>query len=397
MKISLTKPLSLAALGFALAACGGGGGSSESRAVAGQNTVVVATVAADYSGSNIQLVEIDNGSYTALPGVIGEGSDQSDATAVRFGEHFYRLGRFNIDELSKYSFDAPSTPIYQYSTLDNPEDKTGNPYTVAFVNEQKAYVIQYGENEVLIVNPSAQTEDAFITGRMDLSAYADADGSAEAADGIIVDGKLFVVMQRLVNYSPAEEGVNAYIAVFDISSNSEIDTNPNDDPSNLKGIELETRNPNKFVYNKNTGLYLQSTGDAFYSYAGRDPGYTGGISKIDLSDYSVRMMLDDGEAGNAPYGFMYNLEIVDAQTVYFVGYQSYGNYNLYRLNPSTGAVVAVEGYSNMNISNIAADAEGNLWIGISDVSQPRIELFDGETTVETIGLLQNPGAILFAK
>ncbi|WP_417765786.1 hypothetical protein [Spongiibacter tropicus] len=398
MKTSLINPLSIVALSLAVSACGGGSsGGGKSQPVAGENTVVVSTVAFDYSGSNIQLIEFENDDYTVMPGVVGEGADQSDTTAVRYGEHFYRLGRYNIDNLTKYNFDAPSTPIYNYSTLNDPEDASGNPYTVAFASEEKAYVIQYGENEVLIINPSAQTEDEFIIGGLDLSAYEDADGAAEASDGVIVDGKLFVVMQRLVNFSPAEEGVSSYIAVFDINTGAEIDTNPNDDSGNLKGIELTTRNPNKFVYREDVGLFLQSTGDAFYSYAGRDPGYTGGITKIDTNDYSVSMIVDDGDADSHPYGFMYNLAVVDAQNAYFVGYESYQNYNLYHFDPSTGGVEAVAAYSGLDISELAVGPQGNLWIGISDVSQPRIELFDGEDTLGTIGLLQNPGAILFAK
>jgi hypothetical protein len=43
-----------------------------------------------------------------------------------------------------------------------------------------------------------------------------------------------------------------------------------------------------------------------------------------------------------------------------------------------------------------SDVSGNLWIGISDSAQPRIELIDGaKTLVETIGLNQNPGEIAF--
>ncbi|MBD2858683.1 hypothetical protein IB286_06630 [Spongiibacter sp. KMU-158] len=394
MKSSLNKLFGLAALALGVTACGGGG-SNGATPVAGENTVVVSTKAADFSGSDIQLIDLSEG-YTAQSGVAP--TDQSDTTVARYGEYFYRLGRFNIDELSKYSFDAPSTPIYEYSTKNNAEDATSNPYTVVFASQEKAYIIQYGENEVLIVNPSATTEGEFIIGGIDLSAYADADtsGVAEAADGVIVDGKLFVVMQRLVGYSPAETGVSAYIAVFDTSTDQEIDTNPSDAAENLRGIELSTRNPNKFVYQSGVGLFLQSTGDAFYSYAGRDPGYTGGITKIDTQTYSETMIVDDGDETSHPYGFMYNLAIVNAENGYFVGYESYQNYNLYKFNPNTGAVTAIDAYSGLNITEIATGPQSNLWIGIGDAAQPRIELFDGNNTLETIQLNQNPGAMKFA-
>lgn len=387
-----------AALAVLLTACGGGSSSGgNSDPVAGENTVVVSTVTANFDGSDIQLIDLDEG-FSAMPGIAP--SDQSDTRALRFGEHFYRLGRFNIDTLTKYSFDNPSVALYEHSTLNDPEDPTGNPYTVVFASEEKAYVIQFGSAEILIVNPSAQAQSEFITGSIDLSDYADADasGSPEASDGIIIDGKLFVVMARLVGFSPAEEGVNAYIAVFDTATDEEIDTNPDDDPANRKGIELETRNTNKFAYHEDAGLYLQSTGDAFASDSnGRTPAYTGGITRIDTEDYTVTMVVDDGDTENHPYGFIYNVEILDEDTGYFTGYQSFGNYDLYQFNPSTGDVNAVDGYTGLDMSVLAAGPQGNLWIGIGDPAQPRIELFDGENTVETIGLLQNPGAILFSE
>lgn len=392
--------LGSAALALLLSACGGGSSGGNNGPVAGENTVVVSTKAADFSGSNIQLIDLEN-DFTTTSGIVGDGADQSDTTVARFGEFFYRLGRNNIDNLTQYSFEAPSTPIYQHSTLNDPEDPSGNPSSVVFANDEKAYVIQYGENEIVIVNPNAQTQDEFIIGGIDLSAYADADASgvAEAADGVIVDGKLFVVMQRLVGFSPAEEGVSAYVAVFDTGTDQEIDTNPNDDPSNLKGIELSTRNPNKFVYQQNAGLLLQSTGDAFYGFNGREPGYTGGITKIDTDSYAETVVVDDG----GEYGFIFNLAVINDNEGYFIAGESFvdGNYtsdaSLYRFNPSSGEASAVTQYSDLNVTEITAGPQGNLWIGIGDEAQPRIELFDGDNTVETIGLQQNPGAILFAE
>lgn len=385
--------LGAAVISATLSACGGSSGSHPVSAVAGSNTAVVMTKAADFSGADIQLVTFDAG-YTASTG--SAPKDQSDYGIARFGENFYHIGRYGIDTVTKYNFNAPATPVYEYSTLKSPEDPTGNPSAMVFVSEQKAYITQYGNNKVLIVNPSAQTEAEFITGELDLSGYADSDtsGASEANSAVIVDGKLFVVMQRLVNFSPAEPNVDAYIAVFNINTDQEIDTDPSDPPENRKGIKLNTRNPGKFVYRSEIGLFLPSTGDAFYSFRGREPGYTGGISKIDTDDYSVELILDDGDADNHPYGFIYNLEVVDASNGYFVGYQSYQNYNLYHFNPATGVANAVSAYTSIDITVLNSDALGNLWIGISDSAQPRIELIDGaKALVETIGLNQNPGEI----
>lgn len=392
------KLLGSLALTSLLAACGGSDGGSSAAPVVGENTVVVATVAADFSGSDIQLVELGS-DVTVTSGVAGK--DQSDFGAARFGEFFYHIGRFNIDEVHKHGFIAPGTPIYQYTTQANAEDPTGNAQRMAFVSNEKAYITQYRTQQVLIVNPSAQTEAEFIIGSLDLSAYADADanGAPEASAAMIVDGKLFVVLQRLVNYSPAEDGVSAYVAVFDTATDTEIDTNPNDAPSVPKGIELSTRNPGKLVYRDGVGLFLQSIGDAYASSRnGRTPGYTGGISKIDTETYSVELIVDDGDNDNHPYGFISNLAIVDANNGYFVGYEGWMNTSLYHFNPSTGAATAVTAYANIDMRTIEADAAGNLWIGIADSASPRIEVLDGQQSLlRTINLIQNPTEILFSK
>ena len=395
LQFKLLGGLALSAL---LSACGGSDGGSSAAPVAGENTVVVATVAADFAGSDIQLVEM-NTEMSVSGGVAGK--DQSDFGAARFGEFFYHIGHFNIDEVHKHGFIAPATPIYAYSTQSNPEDPTGNAQRMAFVSNDKAYITQYETQQVLIVNPSAQTEAEFITGALDISAYADADanGAPEASSALIVDGKLFVVLQRLISVSPAEEGVDAYIAVFDIATDTEIDTNPTDDPSAPKGIKLSTRNPGKLVYREGAGLFLQSIGDAYASSRnGRTPGYTGGISKIDTDTYGLELIVDDGDSNNHPYGFISNLAIVDGENGYFVGYEGWQNTSLYHFNPSTGAATAVSGYANIDIRTIEADATGKLWIGIADPATPRIEVLDGQQNLlHTINLIQNPTEIHFSE
>lgn len=393
----LLMGLSSSIVVLSITACGGGNSSVNVVPVAGSNTVAINTVAADFSGSDVQLLSLDE-DYTLSAGLVP--SDQSDIGTARYNGSFYQVGRFNIDTVAKYNFAAPSTTVYEYSTLNSPEDPTGNPASMVFVSESKAYLTLKKSGKVLIVNPSAQTEAGFIIGELGLSAYADADanGSPEPSAAAIVDGKLFVVMQRLVSFSPAEEGVNAYIAVFDTNNDTEIDTNPNDDAANLKGIELSTRNPGKLDYRAGVGLFLQANGDSFWSFRGRDESlsYTGGITKINTDDYSIDLILDDGDGDNHPYGYIFNITVIDASNVYFVGYQSYQNYNLYHFNPASGQVRAIDAYTGLDISVLGTGPLGNLWMGISDSAQPRIEILDSdENVVQMIGLIQNPGNILF--
>ena len=88
-------------------------------------------------------------------------------------------------------------------------------------------------------------------------------------------------IDRINGWSPVVEGVDPYIAVFDVETDAEIDTNPSDDENNLKGMPIAVRNPLSLFYNSSVGLFVVGSGDpngaAFY---GRPLGYEGGILKV---------------------------------------------------------------------------------------------------------------------
>lgn len=383
-----------------LAGCGSSGGGGNGP-VAGENVAVVATVAADFSGSDTQLVDLDN-DFETSSGLTPR--DQSDYTVARFGAHFYPIGRFQIDTVSKYSFEDPTNRVYEYSTLDDPEDPTSNPADLVFVNERKAYLIRRESDKVWIVDPSAETEAAFKLGELDLSAYRDADenGAPEAVDGVIVDGKLFVVMQRTVDNSPSEPGTSPFVAVFNTETDQEIDTNPDDDAANRKGIELNVRNPGSLVFKPGVGLFLAAIGDPFASFRGEPRRYNGGIVRIDTEDFSTELVVDDGPgtSGEHPFGSIDELVILDAETAFFSGQEGFRNESLFAFNPSTGAAneTPVAGYAGIDIATLAGGPAGNLWVGIGSPDMPRIELLSpDQQRLETIGLIQNPAAIRFAE
>lgn len=395
----LTSSTALAAL--LLAACGGSGGSGGNTMVAGANVAVVATQAPDFSGSDTQLIDLDNNFETSA-GLTPR--DQSDFTLARFGGHFYPIGRFQIDTVAKYDFDAPTQQIYEYSTLDNPEDPTSNPADLVFVDARKAYLVRRESDKVWIVDPSAESEAAFKLGELDLSAYRDADenGAPEPVDGVIVDGKLFVVMQRTVDNSPSDPETSPFVAVFDVATDQEIDTNPNDDAANRKGIELNVRNPNGFAYEPGVGLFLSAIGDPFASFRGEPRRYNGGIVRIDTADFSTTLVVDDGPGmgGENPFGSIDDLVILDADTGFFSGLDSFRNESLFAFNPSTGEAdeTPVASYAGIDIATLAGGPEGNLWVGIGSADMPRIELVTpDQQTLQTIGLIQNPAAIRFAE
>ncbi len=289
----------------------------------------------------------------------------TDIAVACQGNALYRLEKFGRNSITKFSLDAPATHQWQYSVSDAQDTQGGqdfsnsNPYDILTVSDTKAYVIRYGSPLVWIVNPSATSGANFKTGVLDLSAYADADGVPEVASGVIVDGKLFLVMQRLDTNKGWLPGA-AYVAVYDTTTDQEIDTGTSID---TKGILLPVTDPGKILYMPaNDTLYVQAIG----KYAGTLPAkYDGGIVTVNPHFYLTNLLVNDGDADTHPYGNIIELALVSPDKGYFVGYATWQDTSLYAFNPTTGEVNAtpIAGLQNIDISDINVDASGKLWVG----------------------------------
>jgi len=350
---------------------------------------VVATMAADYtSGAHSVISKDKSGVRIALNNLKPRGSD---ITVAAYGHYFYMIGRsLDGNNITKYSSSNPQTPIWQFSTNDsNNSAVVSNPHDMIFASATKAYVLRYGTSKVWIVNPSATTPAGFKIGELDLSAYGGADGTPDMDGGVIVNGKLYITLQRLDNYSVTQNG---YIAIFDVKTDKEIDANiPGD---NLKGIPLQVRNPTNIIYEaKTNSLFVQGSGSFF------PVEYTGGIEKIDLNNYAGNVILDDGDATTHPYGLITGLAVVSPDLLYFVGYNSFTDNTLYRLDLKTATIkpTAVSALLHGIIAYITVDKQGLLWV--SDSANATVHIIDplSDTEVDELSTSLNPGKIVFTQ
>ena len=327
---------------------------------------VISTQSSDYSSGDISIISLDD--YSADNTNYGGPSDTSISTD---GEYVYRIGRLPQDNITKVNMDPVDfeNVLWQFSTNGSNESGSSNPYKLVVKNENTAYLIRYGQSTIWIVDPSVEknaTIAEFKTGEIDLSQYTsgDSDTTPEAADALLIDNKLYVMIQNLdANYAP---GV-AYVALFDTeNSNLEIETNSNSDTP--KGIELKTTNPKKMEYlATNNTIYLSGVG----SYA---PDYAGGIEKINLADYSTEIIVDDGDVNEHPYGQTVDIAILNSTRGYFVGYTAWKDTAVYSFNPSTGKVDATPLLENADISDIEIGPLGNLWV--TNRNQSGVTIFD---------------------
>lgn len=359
-------------------------------------SAVVATAAPDYSSYGISAITVDPkaGPRIAVNNLL---AGSSGSTVKAFGQYYYRIEQFQADNITKVDISAPNTPIWQYSTQDAGEATSSNPWDLVFVSSTKAYLIRYGSTKAWIVNPSATSEAGFKIGELDLSAYTDADGAPEMCCGVIANNKLFIVMQRTVDWCPTEI---AYVAVFDTATDAQINTGMGS--GSMIGIPLTIKNPGSIQYMaENNRIYVQGVG----SYPGSgacDPvyEYTGGIESINPATYASSIVLDDGDATTHPYGAISGMSIASPTKGYFVGYAGWGDNTLYAFNPTTGVVSgAVSGFQNINISgmNSGTYLDKNAMMWVCDASNAQIKILDTEnnTVNENIATNLDPQKVAF--
>ena len=364
-------------------------------------TAVVATLAADYSSAAHAVISVDPpggpraGRTDLLPTLT------SDITINAYKNFFYRIERFQADNVTKFDISAPETPIWQFSTNDLGETGSSNPYDLLFVNDQKAYLLRYGTTLAWIVNPSAVTAAEFKIGELDLGAYADADGIPEMSAGVIAGDRVFIALQRLDRDNGWVPSNTSYLAVFDTATDKEIDTGVSNSDG-VKGIPLPIRNPGSVQYlAENDTVYVQGAGDYGSSWTGRDPEYSGGIAAIDPLDYTVEVVLDDGDDNNHPCGNISGMGIVSAEKGYFVGYAGWGDNTLYAFNPATGAVSgpANDDLKGKNIAGMEAgayaDNRGRLWVCNQTDAEVVILNTADDTIDESVFTNLNPTRVVF--
>lgn len=335
----------------------GSSNSDDNNAPSAEAPVALATaIAPDYSGSQILSIEVDN-NYALKEGLFPE--EGSDYAITSYGNQFYRIGRYNIDNITKGTITNFSEPLWQYS-VQGDDTQSSNPYQLVFVNENKAFLLRYGSSTLWVVNPNATTEAEFKLAEIDLSHY-DADGVPDMHAAVLVGNKLFVSMQRLAFYSPVITGA---IAVIDVDSYAEIDTQQS---ASFKGIELNIYNPIDLDYNTALNqLIISAPGD--YGCSWCDPAtpavYNGGIATLDVDSYQQNLLIDDGDADNHPYRQISSIAIVDATTGYFESYDKDTFLSsLYQFNPTTGEAQLLNNWQDVSMKVLEVDPDQNLWLG----------------------------------
>lgn len=327
----------------------------------------------------------------------------SDHRLATDGASVFQIGRFNTDNLTKFDPVDTSGADYQLSLI-GPGASTTNPQALAFVNDNLAYLTRRSSDSLLILDPTPepQTTEGLITGEISLAAYNRGSGDTldlpDMTDAIVVDDRLFVLLENLDGFAPVETG---YLAVFDTRTGLEIQTDQGVFP--LQGIQLDVTNPLALHYNETTGLiYVAGRGNAFSNPDAPGNPYTGGIESIDPLTFQTRLVVDDGtEQDNN--GFYTDALVINNDLGYAItldGFDADFNSinNLRTFNPTTGEVSEpIAGTEGLSLTTLAEGPDSHLWVGIQDSSSGfiRIDLATGMPAQERVVTNLIPADILF--
>jgi hypothetical protein len=181
----------------------------------------------------------------------------SDAVAKTISDKIYVVNRLGQDNITIFSPPNFSTPLIQFSTGNG-----SNPHDIVLSSSDKAYITLFEKNYLLVVNPNTGEE----LKKIDISSFADSDGIPEADQMVIVNGILYVTLQKLDRFNYYQPAGKGQILMIDTVSDTI-----------LGSVPLTGQNPYDINYQNSMNKLIVSEVGSFYD------AQDGGIETIDLS------------------------------------------------------------------------------------------------------------------
>jgi type IV secretory pathway component VirB8 len=364
-KMNLRPNLSVMMLMVAiLISCSSGSSGSKSGGVAPKPTQKTAFVTTtDFTTGSYSTINLEDFSAAVnLPAQTG--IIESDNDAVFFNDKIYVINRFGFDNITLLDTADLTTAIHQFSTGNGT-----NPQDMAFVSDTKAYVSLLGANDILIVDPTDVGNE--IKSRIDLSGFldpADTDGLVEAGAMVMVRNFLFVVLQRLVNFSSELDG---FIVVIDTQSDTLVDVDPTT-PGVIDPIVLTGRNPVFMEFEPSLGKIVVSEAGSFFDQT------DGGVETVNTSTFQAEgFIVDESELG----GDVGDVVLVNGTKGYVV-IGGFGDNGVAVFDVGSGTKLGELAVSAAFIPSLALDGRNRLLVADRTLTNPGIRIYDTQTDTE---------------
>lgn len=329
-------------------------------------------VTTDFSVGNLSTFTTTT-PRTATNNVLGSTGVNSDSVIRAFGNRVFIIQRTGANSILVIDPNNPGTPLANYTTNDpGANAPQSNPQDMAFVSSSKAYISRYELNTILIVNPLTGAQ----LGTVDLTRFADSDGIVEMGRMVIVNGKLYVALQRVDRNNGFTASNDSYLVVIDVTTDQVIDVDPN--TLGVQPIVLHGRNPADLVYLPSTDrIYLADTG----TYNTGD--VFGGIEAVNPSTNATEgIIISDDTLGGAVGVFDVLSNTIGYATVFDANFNNF----VVPFNLSTQQVgTTLTGIGSGYIPGLAFDKNGFLYVADRDATHPGIQVFDTSTNGKVEG------------
>lgn len=315
----------------------------------------VGAVCTDYVTGKFSVCEA-NAPWTPTTDV---ATLHGDAIARVHGGLVYIVNRLGADNLQVLD------PAQDFATLHEFSTGTGtNPQGVAFsADGAKAYLPRQNADDVLIMDP----ETGEWVDTVDLSAWADADGSCEVGDCLAIGNRLFVAILRLNrNYYWTPVG-DSYLAVIDMTTDTLVDCAPG--TPGLQAIALAGTNPSWELARAGELILCNCVG--FYGLA------DGGVERVDPAALaSLGLCITESALG----GDVGDVVWVNATRAYAIVTDTSGNTRVKAFNPATGGGVwVVAPGAGYVYTDMELDAEGELFLADRTPGADGLRVYLAET------------------
>ncbi|MBI3610449.1 MAG: hypothetical protein HY204_07090 [Nitrospirae bacterium] len=335
-------------------------------------------VTTDFSVGNLSTLTTTT-PRTAVTNVLGSTGVNSDSVIRAFGNRVFILQRTGANSILVIDPNNPSTPLANYTANDpGANAPQSNPQDMAFVSSSKAYISRYELNTILIVNPL--TGEQF--GTVDLSQFSDADGIVEMGRMVIVNGKLYVALQRVDRNNGFTASNDSYVVVIDVTTNQVVDVDPN--TPGVQPIVLKGRNPTDLVYLPSSDrIYLADTGTYITSDA------FGGVEAVNPSTNATEgIIISDDTLGGAVGAFGILNETVAFATVFDENFDNIVvpfNISMQQVGAALTGIGPCSSPGTCYIPSLAFDNNGILYVPNRDVLNPGILVFNPSTNGKVEG------------
>lgn len=296
------------------------------------------------------------------PAVIDEYVIHSDAIVRTDGRHVFVLNRFGADNVLVLDAANDYAVVNQYSVAG-----TGrNPSDLVVVSPTKAYVSLYESNALLVCHPTTGA----VQGTIDLSSFADVDGTVEMDQMVRVGTRLFVALQKLDRrVIPWAVTGSSTVVVIDTTTDTVIDADV--DAPGVQGITLAAQNPYwRMRFDGRLGrILLLGSG----SFLARD----GGLEVINpFSLRSEGLMISEQELD----ADLLDFAIVDDDLAWALVNDAFFNTCLLRFSPSTRTVIETVVCTNgFVLSDLELSLDGRVFVSDRTASAPGIRIYDANS------------------